>query len=126
MFALVVGNQMVDATSANEIVSLLRSVLESVHDRSKLYHYKLVGGTKECLSILLGIDELHFECILSICGLWNIESKRYTIKDYRLFDKCQIVFTSMCCKQGDAVLKQKVHFVKEKGERDQGSSVQDI
>ena len=103
---------MANLVGANDCASMLRSVLCSVSQQSKLYHYRLIGSTKDSLSVLLDIDELHLECILSLCGLWNIETKRYTIKDYRVFDSCQLIFTSMCCRQGSNVLKQKVHFAR--------------
>ena len=101
--------QSIDASS---ILNMLRDVLKSINDRVSTYHYRLIGSEEDSLGHLLGIEDLHFQCILSICGLYNIENGRYHIRDYRLFDPCQIIFVSMCLQQSNkSAKKQRVYFV---------------
>ena len=97
---------------ASSIASLLRDVLKSLDERAAKYHYRLIGSQEDSLGYLLGIEELHFQCILSICGLYNVENGRYNVRDYRVFDPCQIIFVSMCLQQNDkSAKKQRVYFL---------------
>lgn len=69
-----------------EILDTFKTLLQSIHYRSITYHYKLIGDSQECLSTLLGIDDVHFHCILSLCGLYDIKKQQHNIFDMQIFD----------------------------------------
>ena len=105
-------NMSSESTQPIDILSTLKRVLLSIHSRSTTYHYKLVGDDEECLSTLLGIEDVHFLCILSLCGLYDINNRQHNIFDMRIFDPCETIVVSLRLFGGNVVRKQRVYFVK--------------
>jgi hypothetical protein len=52
-----------------EMKELLHKLVQLLHNRAKMYHYKLTGDNPECLLHLIELDEAGVHHFLYKCGL---------------------------------------------------------
>ena len=98
--------------NGSKILSLLTTLVASLDSRLEKYYYKLVGDGKESLSTLLGVDNVHFQCVLSLAGLHNVSKKECRIGDnWRYLDPCEIVPCNFKVNDGLKPRRTKEHFV---------------
>jgi hypothetical protein len=59
-----------------EMRELMHNIVQSLHNRSPRYHYKLTGDEPECLSRLLELDEAGMHHLLDKCEPFDDKSKK--------------------------------------------------
>ena len=74
------------------VAPLLKSVLTSLNERVPSHHCKLVGDCRGSLSKLSDVDDVHFQCVLTLAGLCDVGKGECRVNDnWRIFDPCEII-----------------------------------
>jgi hypothetical protein len=84
-------------TEKVKVMKLLHVIVPSIHGRGNVYHWKIIGGSPERLSELLGCSHLLMCHVLSMCDLYDTEkcSYQYVDNNWKIFEPCQLIPSHM-------------------------------